>query len=92
MNLCNPLCSSVCLSVRPARQKCCTLRANFQPFFNACHTYINFYYFIPLSVTMTLARGHKIRVKQRLLSLFSLTYLTDQDEILVVVKKLKLNI
>ena len=41
---------------------------------------------------MTLARGHKVRGKQRPLSLFSLTSLTDQDEILLVVKKLKLNI
>ena len=32
---------------------------------------VDFYLFIPLSVTLTLAEGHKVSTKQNLLALFS---------------------
>ena len=42
---------------------------------------INFYHFIPLSVTLTLSGGHKVSAKQNLLRFFVTRFSTDQDGI-----------
>ena len=42
---------------------------------------IDFYHFIPLSLTLTLPRGHTISAMQNLMALFSQHFSSDQDEI-----------
>ena len=42
---------------------------------------IDFYHFIPCSLTLTLPGGHKVNAKQKLLALFSYRPFIDQDEI-----------
>ena len=42
---------------------------------------IDFYYFVSLSMILTLARGHKVIATQNLLASFARTFPADQDEI-----------
>ena len=42
---------------------------------------IDFFHFIPLSLTLTLPGGHKVSTKQNLLLRFHTCFLSDQDEI-----------
>ena len=42
---------------------------------------IDFYHFLPISVTLTLAGGHKISTKQNLLAPLFAHFSTYQDEI-----------
>ena len=51
-----------------------------------------FYHFIPLSVTLTLAGGHKVSTKQNLLASFSYTSQLNGIKFGVVMKQFKLNI
>ena len=53
---------------------------------------IHFYHFIPLSLILTLPRGHKVSAKEKLLaSFFFINFSTDQDEIKLNILKLLLS-
>ena len=47
---------------------------------------VNFYHFIPLSMTLTLVGGHKISAEQNLLVSFFAHFSIDQEEILYCVE------
>ena len=77
--------SRVCLAGWPSFvAKTLTLDRSFQPTFLILAMLIdtiNFYHFIPLSLTLTLLWGHKVSAKQNLLGYFLPHFSTDQDEI-----------
>ena len=51
---------------------------------------IDFYDFLPLSLTLTWTRGHTVDAKQNLLASFLPHFSTDQDEILFGVEVVQL--
>ena len=79
MDLCNKLCLSSWLArglsiLHGKKFNVGRLFANFQPnMFTSARIIgtIDFYHFITLSMTLTLARGHKVRTNQNLLASFS---------------------
>ena len=53
---------------------------------------ITFYNFVPLSMTLTLAEGHKLSAKQNVLVIFSDTFQLTRMKFDPVLKYVKLNI
>ena len=75
MDLCNELCSSGQLACVRKTLDITHELFNQSFFIPAMLTgTINFYHFIPLSLTLTLPEGHKVSAKQNLLASFSPTF------------------